>query len=226
MLGDPLNRSHQVTIRALHQELEAVTSTLASQLDVVNVFERTNLQLDGGKELPNLLILRESRQDDLIAQTKATISSRIDQFKALQNRTTDLGDWHLAEIDTNKDRQEAAIMVFTIVTLIFLPLSFVASVFGMSTSDIRDMSQGQWLYWAVAIPVTLVVAGGSLWWTGIFSDLGEWLSRPSTSLRSKYLSSRGDKAMTSADREVPTRHEQALPSVAARRRTTYPVKRG
>ncbi|EME85400.1 uncharacterized protein MYCFIDRAFT_213846 [Pseudocercospora fijiensis CIRAD86] len=223
MLGDPLNRSHQVTIRALHQELEAVTSTLTSQLDVVNVFERTNQQLDGGTELPNLQIVRENRQDDLIAQTKATISSRIDQFKALQNRTTDLGDWHLAEIDTNKDRQEAAIMVFTVVTLIFLPLSFVASVFGMSTSDIRDMSQGQWLYWAVAIPVTVVVAGGSLWWTGMFGDLGAWLSRPATSLRSESLSPRGkNKAVAPEVREAPTR----LPPAASRRRTTYPVKRG
>ncbi|KXT05374.1 hypothetical protein AC578_11005 [Pseudocercospora eumusae] len=226
MLDDPLNRSHQVMIRALHQELEAVTSTLTSQLDVVNVFDRTNQQLDGGKELPNLKVLQENRQNDLIAQTKATISSRMDQFKALQNRTTDLGDWHLAEIDTNKDRQEAAIMVFTIVTLIFLPLSFVASVFGMSTSDIRDMSQGQWLYWVVAIPVTVVVAGGSLWWTGIFGDLGEWLSRPSTSLRSKYLWPRGDNAVALEDREGPARHAQASPSAASRRRTSYPVKRG
>ncbi|KXT10639.1 hypothetical protein AC579_1250 [Pseudocercospora musae] len=227
MLGDPLNRSHQVMIRALHQELEAVTSTLSAQLDVVNVFERTNQQLDGGKELPNLQVLRENRQNDLTAQTKATISSRIDQFKALQNRTTDLGDWHLAEIDTHKDRQEAAIMVFTIVTLIFLPLSFVASVFGMSTSDIRDMSQGQWLYWVVAIPVTVVVAGGSLWWTGIFDELGEWLSRPSTSLRSKYA--RGDNAVALEERERqgPARHAQAPPSAAAfRQRTAYPVKRG
>ena len=60
-------------------------------------------------------------------------------------------------IDSNKDRQEAAIYVFTIVTIIFLPLSFVSSFLGMNTSDIRDMQRGQWLFWAAAVPLTGII---------------------------------------------------------------------
>ena len=47
--------------------------------------------------------------------------------------------------------------MFTIVTIIFLPLSFATSYLGMNTTDIRDMEQGQWLLWAIGAPLTVVV---------------------------------------------------------------------
>lgn len=53
-------------------------------------------------------------------------------------------------------------MVFTVVTIIFLPLSFVTSFFGMNTNDIRDMASGQSLFWAVAIPLTAVTMGAAM----------------------------------------------------------------
>lgn len=69
---------------------------------------------------------------------------------------------NIRRIESNKDRQEAAILVFTIVTIIFLPLSFVSSFLGMNTTDIRNMDTHQWLFWACAIPLTTVVVGLSL----------------------------------------------------------------
>lgn len=66
----------------------------------------------------------------------------------------------------NKDRQETAIFIFTIVTVIFLPLSTVASYLGMNTSDIRDMQTKQWVFWAVAIPLTVVVLILARLWAG------------------------------------------------------------
>lgn len=53
-------------------------------------------------------------------------------------------------------------MVFTIVTVIFLPLSFVSSYFGMNTADIRNTEQGQWIFWAVGASVTFAVAALAL----------------------------------------------------------------
>ncbi|KAL8703497.1 MAG: hypothetical protein Q9225_008116, partial [Loekoesia sp. 1 TL-2023] len=69
---------------------------------------------------------------------------------------------NLYRIESNRDRQEGAILVFTIVTIIFLPLSFVSSFFGMNTSDIRDMTTPQWAFWASAVPLTAVVVGVSI----------------------------------------------------------------
>ena len=50
-----------------------------------------------------------------------------------------------------------AVLVFTIVTIIFLPLSFITSFFGMNVSDIRDMKRGQSLFWAIGLGFTVVV---------------------------------------------------------------------
>ena len=61
-------------------------------------------------------------------------------------------------VDIKVEDQSKAIMVFTIVTVIFLPLSFVSSYFGMNTADIRSTQQGQWIFWAVGISVTFCVA--------------------------------------------------------------------
>ena len=55
-----------------------------------------------------------------------------------------------------------AILVFTVVTIVFLPLNFVSSFFGMNFSDIRNMAQSQSLFWAVALCVTAGVVSASL----------------------------------------------------------------
>lgn len=57
-------------------------------------------------------------------------------------------------VEINDDDHGKAILVFTIVTLVFLPLSFVASFLGMNTVDIRNQTANQVLYWIIALPVT------------------------------------------------------------------------
>ncbi|KAF2831522.1 hypothetical protein CC86DRAFT_140153 [Ophiobolus disseminans] len=65
-------------------------------------------------------------------------------------------------IDIIEEGSSKAILVFTLVTIIFLPLSFVATVFGMNTSDVRGMDSTQGLFWAVALPVTVTIGAMSM----------------------------------------------------------------
>jgi hypothetical protein len=65
-------------------------------------------------------------------------------------------------LEINEEDHGKAIMVFTIVTVIFLPLSFVTSFFGMNTADLRDMDSRQGLFWSVAIPLTVLTVGSCL----------------------------------------------------------------
>ncbi|SPO01713.1 uncharacterized protein DNG_04386 [Cephalotrichum gorgonifer] len=65
------------------------------------------------------------------------------------------------EARIKSEGQSIAIFVFTVVTVLFLPLSFVTSYMGMNASDIRDMDQGQWLFWAVGGPVSVCVFLGA-----------------------------------------------------------------
>jgi hypothetical protein len=57
-------------------------------------------------------------------------------------------------IEVRKESNSSAIVIFTIVTVVFLPLSFVTSYLGMNSVDIRDGTFHQSLFWAVALPST------------------------------------------------------------------------
>jgi hypothetical protein len=52
------------------------------------------------------------------------------------------------------------------VTVVFLPLSTIAGILGMNTSDIRNLKTSQWVFWAVAIPLTVVIITLCLIYTG------------------------------------------------------------
>jgi Mg2+ and Co2+ transporter CorA len=64
-------------------------------------------------------------------------------------------------VESNKDQQEKAALTFTTVTVLFLPLTLLASIFGMNTNDIRNMNLNQWVFWAIAAPLCAV--GLTLW---------------------------------------------------------------
>ena len=86
------------------------------------------------------------------------------------------------------ERQNQSILVFTIITVIFLPLSFFTSYFGqysklvtrlsnlemiplatitdlwpgMNTRDIRDTDFRQWFFWAIAAPISVFIIAFAL----------------------------------------------------------------
>ena len=175
---DPRPRSHQETLRFFLQEVEAILITLQHQLSVLDAFQQS-LEQQSAASAQTLLLysLGESRQEVVVSNLLARVDGRIDRFKGLQQRAQDLGEWHQAQMQNNKDRQERAIFVFTVVTVIFLPMSFVSSVFGMNTNDVRNMSYDQWAYWAAGVPLTVVVILASLWFAGEFEGVGEWVAR-------------------------------------------------
>jgi hypothetical protein len=75
-----------------------------------------------------------------------------------------------------QDWRDNAAVVFTIITVIFLPLSFVASVFGMNTADIRDMALTQWVFWVSACSFTVVVVLITIYFVDV-PPLWRWLER-------------------------------------------------
>lgn len=65
-------------------------------------------------------------------------------------------------VEVRQENHGKAIMAFTIVTVVYLPLSFVTSFFGMNTADVRDTTSTQIVYWAVSLPLTLLTIGVAL----------------------------------------------------------------
>jgi hypothetical protein len=85
---------------------------------------------------------------DNLTLTREEYEDQIRRCGPLSNSTK-----QSAEI--NEEDHGKAILVFTVVTVIFLPLSFVTSYLGMNTSDIRDMDNKQSLFWEIALPLTM-----------------------------------------------------------------------
>ncbi|KAK0620585.1 hypothetical protein B0T14DRAFT_604152 [Immersiella caudata] len=107
----------------------------------------------------NLKFMKVSTKilDEDYADSKRRHRRAPEQISVLQNSARQLGDHTWQQIDIISEDHGKAIRVFTIVTVFFLPMTFVSGFFGMNTADIRDVDATQYLYWSIAVPVTLVV---------------------------------------------------------------------
>lgn len=223
IIQDPTPRRHQERLRYFLQEIDAILGTLQYQMSVLKTFSLSLEQrYSDARQSRILAALGDDRRNIVVNECKALIAGRIDRLKGLKQRAEELGEWHRNEIETNKDRQESAIVAFTVVTIVFLPLSFVSSVFGMNTTDIRDMPQTQWTFWIVSVPLTLLVVVGSMWWAGEFEGFGKWLAK--TSLGRSNTSGWRHISRYTANDGKREKSQDPLPRFQAplRRRTTYP----
>ncbi|ATY59351.1 Mg2+ transporter [Cordyceps militaris] len=112
----------------------------------------------------------------LLTENSKQLDQRDFEFRRYVEYVDDLERTIAFKMNWTKDRQENAVYAFTIVTIIFLPLSAVASIFGMNTSDVRDMDFSQWLFWVVALPVTILVIVVGLWWMNELGSVMRWLT--------------------------------------------------
>ena len=80
-----------------------------------------------------------------------------EKYHDLQITADRLAQQTRQQVEIQQEDHGKAILVFTIVTIVFLPLSFVTGLLGMNTADMRGQPNGQWLFWAIALPLTAVV---------------------------------------------------------------------
>ncbi|RFU26987.1 hypothetical protein B7463_g9343, partial [Scytalidium lignicola] len=203
----PLDRGHQDRLVSLKQEISVISETLSQQRSVLHraapqlssMGHRADIDLPQHsrsqepymqrREAPpygvpppyNSLqpgILGPNGAEGLIMQdSRALLEKRVREFREMQDIASDLGDWNIQKIDSNKDRQEAAIYAFTIVTIIFLPLSTVAGILGMNTYDVRNMPFKQWVFWVTAIPLTVIIIALCLVWAGELGNFWQGFRR-------------------------------------------------
>ncbi|KAL8725953.1 MAG: hypothetical protein Q9166_007030 [cf. Caloplaca sp. 2 TL-2023] len=148
----PYSRAHQEKLSAFRQEISGILRVLEDQSSVVDELQQ---KLDCDKN--SIMNLGRRREDLNLHECLTTLGDRITNFNPLERHARDLASFNLLRIESSKDRQEAAILVFTVVTIIFLPLSFVSSFFGMNTADIRETKFPQCIFWASALPLTITV---------------------------------------------------------------------
>ncbi|CBF69369.1 uncharacterized protein ANIA_06481 [Aspergillus nidulans FGSC A4] len=114
----------------------------------------------------------------------AELHEQEEVFTELIKRANILERQIVQRVDIIQEDHGKAILVFTIVSVIFLPLSFVSSYLGMNTADIRDMKLNQALFWQVALPVTVVVVALVLVeWKSLIQDAKKRSTSTSQSVR-------------------------------------------
>ncbi|KAJ5972740.1 uncharacterized protein N7479_002658 [Penicillium vulpinum] len=95
--------------------------------------------------------LEKARINKLISQ----LNTELGAISLLNIKLDSLANQTRSGVDVRQEDQGKAILVFTIVTVVFMPLSFVTSYLGMNTNDIRNMDSSQTLFWTVSAPLTV-----------------------------------------------------------------------
>ncbi|KAL9102114.1 MAG: hypothetical protein Q9163_002698 [Psora crenata] len=88
-----------------------------------------------------------------------TIKDQLRACAELLERAKQLSIENVQLVETLQDDNSKAIFLFTMVTILFLPLSFVAGFFGMNLQGITDTTRDVWHFWKVALPLTAGIIG-------------------------------------------------------------------
>ncbi|KAL8887704.1 MAG: hypothetical protein Q9215_004776 [Flavoplaca cf. flavocitrina] len=133
-------RGHQEKILSVREEISCVLTVLETQERLIKGLLST---LSRRRMLYAKSDLWWRREVSILQHCFGKIRDKTRDFDAMDEQAIAMRTFNLDRIESNKDRQENAILIFTFVTIIFLPLSFVSSFFGINTSDIRDMATPQ-----------------------------------------------------------------------------------
>ncbi|UKZ54094.1 hypothetical protein TrVGV298_007900 [Trichoderma virens] len=143
-------------IRDLEEELDALDTLLSHQRDCLRKFAKSI-----SPDTLRLTTMTRVAQGKVESAYKDNHTQQLDirtqEIQNMKTRSRFLKEQVKQTIEIMEEDHGKAIRVFTIVTLFFLPLSFVSSFMGMNTADVRNMNHKQGLFWATGIPVTIFV---------------------------------------------------------------------
>ncbi|KAK4078151.1 uncharacterized protein Triagg1_3167 [Trichoderma aggressivum f. europaeum] len=148
-------------IHGLEEELQALDKLVDSQesclYNVLTVIDPLTSRYTTETRL------REFRAE--VQYGNVQLHQLIERRREIDNLATRL--WILKDqvkqtIEIMEEDHGKAIRVFTVVTLFFLPLSFVSSFLGMNTVDVRDSNWNQQIFWITGIPMTIARSGSSI----------------------------------------------------------------
>lgn len=139
------------------------------------------------------------------AQDECVETSR--KVDAMVSRLRSINTHVVQMLEIQQENNGNALIVFTLVTIIFLPLSWATSYLGMNTSDIRAMRSSQWLFWAIAVPVASVVIGLSLLVVLKGEAIREFLIRKQSGMERRLASRRAPKRTASKSFTMVSTHK-------------------
>lgn len=123
--------------------------------------------------------LRFEYEDRSIAKLLRSIEEQLQSCTELRDRAKVLAIQNVQLVETSQDDNDRAILIFTFITVFFVPLTFVSGFFGMNVDGISSKTFSTADYWKAALPLT----GGLMIISGAVIFGGEWLKFVSKLIR-------------------------------------------
>ncbi|KAL9041594.1 MAG: hypothetical protein Q9180_001180 [Flavoplaca navasiana] len=178
-------------LNAFEEEVDIVSDVLLQQIKVLSEF-RDCLDPGNFKRPTTARKMRFEFENQGIERILVHINEQLRHCKELRERAKVLAVQNVQLVETFADDNSRALFVFTFITVLFLPLSFVAGFFGMNLAGIADTESRVTLFWYTALPLTagilimciLFIARGESIWFAVADLLESSLSRGKRKKRS------------------------------------------
>lgn len=156
-------------------ELTSIVQVLRGKVHMLQQLLK-NVERDEQEDKHRLLEDLKEREPGVLDSARDRIEWALalveDQDRAFQSLLDDLrlateALFQLRSIEQNElaivaDSQNKAILVFTGVTIVFLPLSFFTGYYGMNLNGVQDTDKDERWFWKVCGIVAFVIIGGSM----------------------------------------------------------------
>jgi Mg2+ and Co2+ transporter CorA len=162
-------------INRVSEELDIINDVLRQQKSVLAPF-RESLDPATFKvpSIPRKMKFQyESKSIDKILKD---LQERIIDCAELRERASRLAIQNVQLVETKLEDNSKAIIVFTVVTIFFLPLSFVTGFFGMNLRGIAGTTSTVKHFWAIALPLTFGVVFMCLF-AAFLGSIKRWIQR-------------------------------------------------
>ena len=141
-------------INEFSEEVAIVNDVLKQQNNVLLQF-RSSLDPETFRAPSLARKLRFEYECKGIDKILMTINEHLRAYAELRDRAKQLSIENVQLVETLQDDNSKAIFIFTMVTILFLPLSFVAGFFGMNVVGISGTTKGVRHFWEIAAPLTV-----------------------------------------------------------------------
>jgi Mg2+ and Co2+ transporter CorA len=160
-------------IHTLGEELDALEGTITAQRTLLNNYLK--LISPGSTTSTNTTrVYLYGLEKEYGESQDVALVSRENDIEMLKSKSNALKEQVKQTLEILEEDHGKAIRVFTIVTLLFLPLSFVSSFMGMNTTDVRDTEFDQRVFWWTGIPVTVVVVALAMLYAYHGEGIASW----------------------------------------------------
>ncbi|PGH19656.1 hypothetical protein AJ80_03811 [Polytolypa hystricis UAMH7299] len=149
--GIPPFPNHRVQFHPEHTPTKRLQKAITEEMDLVD---------DG---FQTIIGHWRSLKDKVARHLDIMIQFRVleQQELAVKQRDLAVEQQNLATIEAKNSRlQSRSIFLFTAITIIFLPLSFFTSYFGMNFTDIRDTKHSSRFFWRISGPISACIILG------------------------------------------------------------------